>query len=415
MMLLMMDRIAIHKVVNSDNYAVFDIIAPQVHISKKDEISLAVDKIKSRMSSTELIENMYKNNQGKLNTVYFILTNACNFSCDYCFAKNHISTGNMTRDVADFSIKKLKEYLVKFNEELVVTFYGGEPLINIDIAIYIMDELSAYKNVKFQLVTNGTLFTELIVKKLREYPIQIGVSIDGMKELHDSHRKYVGGENTYLDVIKAINLLVGYDYKITLSITLTEEIISNDQPFMDWLVDMPIENVTFNLLRCVFESFEHAKQYYEKAAEFMFKLYQSTKIHKLYEYNIFKRLKCLYDGTIFFAECAASSGNQITIDAFGNVYTCQIYREKNSLLGHISSFDICNTPSISKGKSIPIFCDFCAGCYAMPVCGGGCPIQAEGLSSGKESKDIGIDYSICAFSKKLMDLALSKINDLVML
>lgn len=413
-MLLMMDRIAIHKIVNSDNYAVYDIIGPQVLISKKDEISTAVDKIKSEMPPIKLIENMYKNNQGKLNTVYFILTNACNLACDYCFAKDHISSGNMSHEVADFSIKKLKEYLVQFNEELVITFYGGEPLINIDIAIYIMDELSAYKNVKFQLITNGTLVTEFIAKKLKEYPIQIGISIDGNKELHNAHRKYISGENTYLDVIKAIDLLVGYDYKITLSITLTEEIICDDPSFMDWLIEMPIENVTFNLLRCVFESYEEAKQYYEKAAEFMFKLYQATKAHDLYEYNIFRRLKCLYDGTIFFAECAASSGNQITIDAFGNVYTCQIYRETNALLGHISNFEICNIPSISMGKSIPIFCDFCEGCYAMPVCGGGCPIQAEGLSSEKKSKDMGIDYSICAFSKKLMDLALSKINDLVM-
>lgn len=406
----MKDRIAIRKL-NSDNYAVIDTVAPQIIISKADEINVAIGQIKNDWVPLATIKKMYKANQGILTNIYILLTDTCNLTCDYCFEKAYITGGNMGRNVADTSIKRIGEYLKQFNGELIITFYGGEPLINIDIAIYIMDGLSVYDNVRFQLITNGTLITESIATKLKCHPVLIGVSVDGCEKVHNFHRKYANGENTYSDVVKAIKLLADYDYKVGISITLTMEMICNNGSFINWLKSIPIESISFNLLRCTFKTFEEAEQYYKKAAEFMFEIYLTAREYALYEYNIFKRLKCLYEGGLLFSECAASSGNQITIDTNGNIYTCQICREPQSLLGHIENFDFSKIPSISMGKSIPLFCDYCEGCYAMPVCGGGCPVQDKNMLYKNGILDNQIDYSNCAFAKTLMDLVLFKIDN----
>ena len=140
----------------------------------------------------------------------------------------------------------------------------------------------------------------------------------------------------------------------------------------------------------------------------MFEVYKELKHCGKYESNIFKRIKYLYDGSLYFVECCAVSGNQIAIDPLGSVYTCQVSRE--SSIGNINTISLKDIPSISAHKSIPIFNEFYQGCYDLPICGGGCPLQYAQLF-GDEIKDKlwDIEYSICTYSKKLMDLFLLEI------
>ena len=407
----MKNRIAVRSIIGTENYAIYDILMPNIIIAQKEEIDAAILHIQQNTISTTAIKNAFLSSHGKINTIYVILTNACNLACDYCFTHENISTGNMNLQTANHLVNRIKEYMNGFSENLTITFYGGEPIINIDIALFIMDELLQYPNIKFQLVTNGTLLDINTIYKLVKYPLLIGVSLDGYESLHNSHRKYINGNDTYSDVTKAISMLVANNCDVSLSITLTNEIINNQNIFFTWLNDLKINKITFNLLRCVFNSEQAAHDYYSKAATFLYEFYKYHKEKNIFEYNIFNRLKCLYDNTILYAECAASSGNQITIDTAGNLFTCQIYRKNTAKIGTIidTSFNAISLPLTKETK--PIFSDYCDGCYALPVCGGGCPVQAKQLCK-KKTDSPSIDPSICYFSKKIMDYALQDIIEL---
>lgn len=407
----MRDRIAIHRIPDSNNFAVYDTLMPQIIIASKGEVDSAVEMIKSSALPEKVIRQRYAQNKGVIDSIYIIMTNSCNLACDYCFTKENLSKGHMTFKVANNLINRMKEYLVDYTDDLTVTFYGGEPLLNLDLIQYVMDSLNEYTNIKFQIVTNGTLVTPESAEKLAKYNIQVGVSLDGYAELHDAHRKYVNGNGTYSDAQQGIHLLRNAGNEITLSITLTDAIIDNAEAFISWVDNIGINKITFNLLRCAFDSYAEAKRYYHKAANFMFCFYQKFKSNGVYEYIIFNRLKCLYDAKILLAECAAASCNQITVDTSGNIYSCQIDRRPSEKLGNVATDAICKIKLHDK-KSMPLFNNFCKGCYALPLCGGGCPVQTQALSQmGSTQCDKGIDPSICTFAKTLMDLALKQLEE----
>src|SRR5574340_1144947 len=94
-----------------------------------------------------------------------------------------------TPDVLDAFIKKhLSEH------EIYVTFYGGEPTLNLD---FIEEIMGRYPTFRFQLQTNGTLLDGLPDRVLSNLS-NILISIDGGEAITDGFR----GQGVYRQVVK---------------------------------------------------------------------------------------------------------------------------------------------------------------------------------------------------------------------
>lgn len=141
------------------------------------------------------------------------LTSNCNLRCAYCW-NDHGKYSN-TRFLKGKAVKSKKEAksaympveialkavdtLVKLrgsDKELVVDFYGGEPLLNLTtlmaVVNYCRENQAAWGvNFHFLLATNGTLLTPLVAEKLLNKGVQIAVSIDGPKVVHDHNRPFI--------------------------------------------------------------------------------------------------------------------------------------------------------------------------------------------------------------------------------
>lgn len=144
-----------------------------------------------------------------------ILTNInCNLDCDYCYEKKHDRVN---------SIDDIKKYIdFKFEEfsnepiPLTIEFIGGESLLYVELLEEIMQYIflknrtaTTKHNITFSLSTNGTLIaTEPKVKEfLIKYKnlLYMGVSLDGIKEIHDKHRIYkTNRQGCYDDVVAAL-------------------------------------------------------------------------------------------------------------------------------------------------------------------------------------------------------------------
>lgn len=144
------------------------------------------------------------------------VTQQCNLRCAYC-AYSGIYNGNRTHANKRMEFETAKKAIDFFLEhsiessEIVVGFYGGEPLLEFELikqcVQYVNTKIEG-KKVSFNMTTNGTLLKGDIAKFLVENNFDIGISLDGSKREHDISRKFVNGEGSFDIVINNIKMLM---------------------------------------------------------------------------------------------------------------------------------------------------------------------------------------------------------------
>ncbi|MFH2137981.1 MAG: radical SAM protein [Candidatus Omnitrophota bacterium] len=120
--------------------------------------------------------------------VVFNITRRCNLDCRHCYLESEDKQyqGELSLD----QIKKVVDSLSKMQVP-VLLLSGGEPLARKDI-FKIIDHAKAV-NLRIGLSTNGTLITKQMAKDLKSAGVDYaGVSIDGLKDIHDKFRNLPG-------------------------------------------------------------------------------------------------------------------------------------------------------------------------------------------------------------------------------
>ncbi len=141
-------------------------------------------------------------------------TNRCNLQCHHCYSyasadsKDFLSTKFILS-----SIDELKKADIKF-----VIFSGGEPLLREDI-FDIADKMKKEGIITY-LSTNGLFINEKNVDKIIQKFNYIGISIDGMEEVHDYFR---GKKGSFKKSIEAIKLIQSYGGNAGIRFTITNE------------------------------------------------------------------------------------------------------------------------------------------------------------------------------------------------
>jgi putative peptide-modifying radical SAM enzyme len=136
----------------------------------------------------------------------------------------------------DYSIVSLKQFLQKGHEKPVISFYGGEPTINIEKMTEIMDLIPAKA---FMLQTNGTRIHR-IPKIYYSRFNSILLSIDGGKGITDYYR----GSQTYERVIK--NGIILRENGFTGDLVARMTVSYNTNIFKEVVHLLNIQNLTFD-------------------------------------------------------------------------------------------------------------------------------------------------------------------------
>ena len=119
----------------------------------------------------------------------------CNCRCSYCFQSTQASlerTGVMTPEVAIEVGKYICQQLNNNpnTKELFITWFGGEPLLYLDIIEIIsriVIEYTQAQNIKYAagIPTNGQLLDPAAFEKLQELQVtEIQITFDGMRDTH---------------------------------------------------------------------------------------------------------------------------------------------------------------------------------------------------------------------------------------
>lgn len=155
-----------------------------------------------------------KNLDSGIQQIILGITEACNLRCAYCVYSGKYSYQRVhTKRVMAFeTAKSAIEYYDRHSrntESQYITFYGGEPLLAIDIIErvieYAKDTFS--RNYLFNLSTNGTLLKGEIAGFLIENEVALMVSLDGPAKVHNSVRAYPDGTGSFDDIIKNLRYL----------------------------------------------------------------------------------------------------------------------------------------------------------------------------------------------------------------
>jgi len=140
-------------------------------------------------------------------------TGACNLRCLYC-------GGSFPPKYVPWELRYDIDYLIKFLRETGsdVAFYGGEPLLNPQVIVKVMDELDDGR--RFIIQTNGTLPESLPPEYWLKFDAVL-LSIDGRREVNDYYR----GQGNYERVLKTAYMLrdIGYSGDLIARMTLWDK------------------------------------------------------------------------------------------------------------------------------------------------------------------------------------------------
>ena len=156
------------------------------------------DALRYGRHSGSLPSHLLQFSKDKKPVVVWNCTRACNLKCIHCYA--HAKARCEDNEMSHEEGKTLIDDLAAFGAP-VILFSGGEPLMRED-----MPELAEYavsKGMRAVISTNGTLITEKVAKNLKRIGLSyVGISMDGMKEIHDHFRGEKGAFEATLEGIK---------------------------------------------------------------------------------------------------------------------------------------------------------------------------------------------------------------------
>ncbi|OGV68888.1 MAG: 12,18-didecarboxysiroheme deacetylase [Lentisphaerae bacterium RIFOXYA12_FULL_48_11] len=156
------------------------------------------DPLRYGRHSGKLPGHLLQFSQDKKPVVVWNVTTRCNLACRHCYAFS--DTPAPSPDLSTSEGITLIDDLASFGSP-VLLFSGGEPLVRQDLP-----ELAEYaisKGMRAVISTNGTLITDQVAARLKSVGLSyVGISLDGLKEVHDTFRRQKGAFESALRGIR---------------------------------------------------------------------------------------------------------------------------------------------------------------------------------------------------------------------
>lgn len=320
-------------------------------------------------------------------------TYACNLACPYCYQGQNKRTKKMDATGAERVLHFLEDAAREGRQtdsidKVAASLYGGEPMMDIVGVEFFVRGASAIADayelpILFSMTTNLTLLDDKVIALVREYNIEIQVTIDGPKYFHDKRRIYRDGRGTFDDIIKNLQKLccAGLSHLITIRINIDKETIDYAEAAF-----LAVKDYSSNIYFAVVRHFNGANDCH-KGHCVSDNLYSSF-IPRLNEI-LAKHGRPVYRQFGKRPPCALVTPNRYYIDCKFDVYGCDcLVNHPECKIGtldkdgrlRVTSFYY-EQMAISAARA-----EKCNGCKWLPACGGGCPAEQYINSGRKDGK-----------------------------
>lgn len=275
--------------------------------------------------------NLYKE-------IYLMLTNACPNRCEYCYIKHRDKPSKMTIELAEDILKKC-------NPDRVI-FFGGEPLLELDMIKYIVKKY--YNQLKFQVVTSTTVNFKEFVKFNKQYPLnEIQLSWDGFNKNRLNYKGEDTSLKTYNNILYAMNEGMKFDIKCVISDDNVHQLEDIHNTFKDF------KNKNISGQFVIAHRDLYIYEFYKQLEYNLIKTFDLDKMYKMHLNYIMAYLNKDYN----FSSC--DGGKYSVFDSSGHQSFCTALSQENI---NITS-DLIQEPSKDEE---------CISCEYKYMCDGGC-------------------------------------------
>ncbi len=372
------------------------------------------DNKKDLAQYTRLLKSGIHSHQ--ISNTYFMPAGDCNLRCKYCFVENP-TRGDHADSLMDLeTARKALEVFAKLTrdaEKITLTFYGGEPLLNKEVVYFSMHYVRELERaerfshpVVMTLLTNGTLVDSKTVEAVRETSTHVAISLDGPSALHDLARKAVGGRGSFQSAKRAFDLFKASGITPGISCTLHKYNIDHIDEIVDFIAEISPAGAGFNPLLPTESGENPADAGHAFVTTQMLKAFSRLRELGIYEDRIMRRVKPFSEEKFHLKDCMGVGG-QVVINPEGKIGPCQAFygvanyfpydvNELYSNIDNIGSTTIYADPLFNEWRyRFPLNMSACSDCFAVAVCGGGCPYAAQ-VTRGSVWQ---IDERVCTQAK----------------
>lgn len=341
----------------------------------------------------------------------------CNLACKYCFEGNgndrNYPQVDKINNIFAMAMNKIDDFIDQLYQhnrghKTTIIWHGGEPTL---IRPQLLDELMTRQvnkgqNIHWAIQTNGTILSEELINVYVKHNVNVGISMDGLKETHDCYRITKSGKPTFEIIMKNIERLKKVGIIPNILLTISDKNVNDLLRIYQYLVENNSLSFTFNALypnTHENDAVLDVERYSESICD-LFDIWISDERNKKLIIPFLRIIEGL-----MYPQCGISvchwrrdcSKTMISIDVLGNLYNCEHWVDKKEFcIGNISEgLEKClDQNNLFRNRAENLKENDCKKCEIFKLCYGGCPSNAYELCGDYNR----YDSSICEGRKHII-------------
>lgn len=328
-----------------------------------------------------------------INTIFLMLGNECNLSCEYCLQHPLVHeplNSKINPDVIEF----IREVAEGQDSILYLQFYGGEPLIYSKAIKEVVSKVEDLPNIKFSTISNAKLLNKDLVDFFNEKNFNFTVSWDGVNVLDTRGYDALDKDNGVREHLLNINnlgmsaVLSARNYPLETVEAFQEfsnEYFKLNNKYVGWNFDLVMDTGINN--RYILDvDYDRVISDMTTLSERYLGMVNGDNDYGYINYqlieDILNRVTWYYDenggqgnnnGKV---TCCCSNGYGIlNLDLDGNLYHCHNISESCGTI-YDSYFKYLNKV-ISLDSTITRINNECDDCPVISLCNGGCKLVSD--------------------------------------
>jgi uncharacterized protein len=291
-----------------------------------------------------------------------------------------------------------------YTNNIDIIFFGGEPTLNIAPINHTIDTLNDFLRNKangmiqfnYDISTNGVWNDMEVLNMFSRYNMNIGLSLDGPREIHDYHRIKYDGTPSYDDVILSLEDLLHLYSKGKINLTI-ESVITKYTLSRMSLIDLAeyfmnsygVNQLSFypvttvNRTQYLEPPFEMKIRFWKEFFDYLIENASEQGNFTIVEFrtlNLLLKIILTLSKKIspYYKLCNAGK-DVVALNYDGNIYVCGTsIGDDRFRLGHIREiYNFEQIVDLAEKLFINNYSEFigkCLGCDVSIYCGGICPV-----------------------------------------
>lgn len=302
--------------------------------------------------------------------VYLLITERCNLHCLHCIRKVK------TRGSCDFSLDNLNQLLARVNELFEQHTYvitGGEPTLHPGFCTIVNRIIQTDSSVA--ITTNGTKADAFAPLRVHAKKINIQVSLDGNREVHDSIR----GSGSFDLAVGTVKDLLTAGFHVTVASVVNKINVNSFLLLSEVVSQLHVASWSLSMEQAFEADAKSRALTTSEWNSFVDEIIQiarvPVRIRKLFDFKLFEKMEAKL-GKERIAQCAIPNCGvglaKVYIYPDGTVLPCTCLPELS--IGNIFSDDmVLLRTRFEEIKCEPLVSSVCYDCRWKYFCNGGCP------------------------------------------